>query len=151
MSEQTDKLKDIFELQAHLNDGIFKKQDIRGPDGQVLTTAALQAALARGELGPNGLTNQWLRNYLKALTEEAAELDQELLWKWWSKDKIDLQNIRVEIVDLMHFLTSLAIVSGLSADEFHRLYTAKHRVNADRQEQGYSKETKNEADNRGIV
>lgn len=148
---EADKLQDIFTLQSELNDGIFKKQDIRGPDGQVLTMAAVKAALERGELGPNGLPNLWLRNYLRALQGEATELEEELLWKWWSKDKIDLQNIRVEIVDLMHFLTSLALISGLSADDFHRLYTAKHRVNQDRQEQGYSKQTKDEADNKKIV
>jgi len=146
-----DKLQDIFSLQGELNDGIFVKQDIRGPDGKVLTMGAIHAALERGELGPNGLPNQWLRNYLRALQGESAELEQDLLWKWWSKDKIDIQNIRVEIVDLMHFLTSLALAAGLSADEFHRLYTAKHRVNQDRQDKGYSKETKDEKDNKGIV
>jgi dimeric dUTPase (all-alpha-NTP-PPase superfamily) len=148
---QTDKLRDIFELQSELNDAIFQKQDIRDRDGHVLTMAAVQTAVDRGEAGPNGLPNQWLRNYLRALQSEATEVEQELLWKWWSKDKIDLQNIRVEIVDLMHFLTSLALCSGLSADEFHRLYTAKHRVNQQRQENGYSKATKNEQDNKGIV
>jgi dimeric dUTPase (all-alpha-NTP-PPase superfamily) len=146
-----DKLQDIFTLQGELNDGIFKKQDIRGPDGQVLTMSAIRAALEKNELGPNGLPNAWLRNYLRALQAESAELEQELLWKWWSKDKIDLQNIRVEIVDLMHFLTSLALTAGLSAEEFHRLYTAKHRVNQERQDKGYSKDTKDEADNKGIV
>jgi dimeric dUTPase (all-alpha-NTP-PPase superfamily) len=148
---ETDKLKDIFTLQGQLNDGIFKKQDIRGPDGQVLTMSAIQAALERGETGPNGLPNLWLRNYLRALQGEATELEQDLLWKWWSKDKIDLQNIRVEIVDLMHFLTSLALSAGLTADEFHRLYTAKHRVNEQRQEKGYAKDNKDESDNKNIV
>jgi dimeric dUTPase (all-alpha-NTP-PPase superfamily) len=148
---ETDKLKDIFALQGELNDGIFRKQNIRGPDGQVLTMAAIQQALERNELGPNGLPNAWLRNYLRALQSEATELEQELLWKWWSKDTIDMQNIRVEIVDLMHFLTSLALSAGLSADEFHRLYTAKHRVNQERQEKGYSKQNKDETDNRAIV
>lgn len=145
-----DKLADIFQLQGELNDKIFKKQDIRDRDGKVLTMAAIQASLERGELGPNGLTNTWLRNYLKALSAEAEEVSEELLWKWWSKDQIDLQNIRVEIVDIMHFLTSLALISGLTAEEFHRLYTAKHRVNENRQEQGYSKATKDESDNKGI-
>ncbi len=148
---ESDKLHDIFTLQGELNDGIFKKQDIRGPDGQVLTMSAIRAALEKSELGPNGLPNQWLRNYLRALQAEASELEEEMLWKWWSKDKIDLQNIRVEIVDLMHFLTSLALTAGLSADEFHRLYTAKHRVNQERQEKGYSKDNKDEADNKNIV
>lgn len=148
---EADKLSDIFTLQGELNDGIFKKQDIRGPDGQVLTMATIRVALERGELGPNGLPNAWLRNYLRALQEESKELEQDLLWKWWSKDKIDLQNIRVEIVDLMHFLTSLALTAGLSAEEFHRLYTAKHRVNQQRQENNYSKDTKDEKDNKAIV
>ena len=147
----TDKLRDIFSLQSELNDAIFKRQDIHGPDGQVLTMAAIQAALERQALGPNGLPNLWLRNYLRALQSESAELEQDLLWKWWSKDQIDLQNIRVEIVDLMHFLTSLALAAGLTADEFHRLYTAKHRVNQQRQEKGYSRENKDEADNKAIV
>jgi len=146
-----DKLADIFQLQGELNDQIFKKQDIRDRDGNVLTMAAIQTALEKGELGPNGLPNTWLRNYLAALSAEAEEVKEELLWKWWSKDKIDMQNIRVEIVDIMHFLTSLALISGLTAEEFHRLYTAKHRVNQNRQDQGYSKENKNEADNKGIV
>lgn len=145
-----DKLRDIFELQSELNDGIFKKQAMHGPDGKLLTMSAIRGALERGELGPNGLPNLWLRNYLRALQGEAMELEQDLLWKWWSKDAIDIQNIRVEIVDLMHFLTSLALTAGLTADEFHRLYTAKHRVNQERQEKGYSKATKDESDNKGI-
>lgn len=148
---ETDKLHDIFTLQSELNDAIFKKQNIRGPDGQIVTMSAIRAALERNDLGPNGLPNQWLRNYLKALEGESAELGEELLWKWWSKDQIDMQNIRVEIVDLMHFLTSLALASGMTADEFHRIYTAKHRVNHQRQDEGYSKATKNEQDNKTIV
>ena len=148
---EADKLQDIFTLQGELNDGIFKKQEMRGPDGQVLTMAAIRAALERGELGPNGLPNLWLRNYLRALQEESKELEQDLLWKWWSKDKVDMQNIRVEIVDLMHFLTSLALTAGLTAEEFHRLYTAKHRVNQQRQENNYSKDTKDEKDNKAIL
>ncbi len=147
---ETDLLKDIFTLQEELNDAIFKKQNMHGPDGQLLTMGAIRAALERQELGPNGLPNLWLRNYLLALQGEATEVEQELLWKWWSKDQIDMQNIRVEIVDLMHFLTSLAITAGITAEDFHRLYTAKHRVNHDRQERGYAKHNKDEAENRAI-
>ena len=146
-----DKLEEIFTLQGELNDRIFAKQGMRGPDGQILSMAAIRAQLEKKELGPNGLPNLWLRNYLTALKAEAVETEEELLWKWWSKDQIDLQNIRVEIVDMMHFLTSLALVAGMTPEEFHRLYTKKHEVNQQRQDQGYSKDTKNEADNRGVV
>ncbi len=151
MGSPDDKLEEIFAKQAELNDAIFAKQGIRGPDGKVLTMQAIAGALEREELGPNGLPNLWLRNYLTALKAEATEVEQDLLWKWWSKDRIDLQNIRVEIVDLMHFLTSMALVAGLRAEDFHRLYTRKHEVNHQRQDQGYSKETKNEADNKGVT
>ncbi|GMV82815.1 MAG: hypothetical protein AMXMBFR7_39990 [Planctomycetota bacterium] len=150
MPESEDMLREIFQRQSQLNDEIFKKQDLRDRDGKVLTMAAIREGLEREELGPNGLVNQWLRNYLTALKAEADEVEQDLLWKWWSKDRIDLQNIRVEIVDLMHFLTSLALVSGLSPEDFHRLYTKKHEVNRNRQDQGYSKDTKNEADNKSV-
>ncbi|MCZ7646815.1 MAG: dUTPase [Planctomycetota bacterium] len=151
MPDAPDMLREIFNLQSHLNDEIFAKQDLRDREGKVLSMAAIRQGLEREEFGPNGLVNQWLRNYLAALKAEADEVGEELLWKWWSKDRIDLQNVRVEIVDLMHFLTSMALVAGLSAEEFHRLYTQKHAVNRQRQEQGYSKDTKDEADNRKIV
>jgi dimeric dUTPase (all-alpha-NTP-PPase superfamily) len=62
-----------------------------------------------------------------------------------------MQNIRVEIVDMLHFLVSLALTAGLTAEEFHRLYMAKHEVNQKRQETGYSRENKNEDENRRIV
>ena len=143
-----DKLTEIFQLQEDLNDRVFEKQSIG--DGN-LTMRDICKEANRNCLGPNDLPNTWLRNYLKALQEEAKELDAELLWKWWSKDKINMQNIRVEIVDIMHFLVSLALASGLTAEEFHRLYVAKHRVNEQRQEQGYSKETKDETDNKSVV
>lgn len=146
----SDLLREIFDKQWQLNNEIFRKQDLRDRDGRTLTMEAITAAVSRGELGPNHLPNLWLRNYLKALESEAGELGEELLWKWWSKDRLDLQNIRVEIVDLMHFLTSLALCAGLDAAEFHRLYTQKHAVNQQRQEQGYSRATKDETDNQGV-
>lgn len=150
-SAPVDKLSDIFTLQEELNDGIFKKQVITSPDGSQLTMKRIIQAVDSGRFGPNDLPNTWLRNYLLALQGESEELEVDLLWKWWSKDKIDIQNIRVEIVDMMHFVTSLALAAGLTADEFHRLYTAKHRVNHNRQEAGYSAATKDENDNKGIV
>lgn len=148
---QVDMLADIFKLQEQLNNRIFAKQGIKDRHGMDLTTAVIQTDIDTGNLGPNGFPNLWLQNYLKALEAEGEELKGSLLWKWWSKDKIDIQNIRVEIVDMMHFLVSLGLVAGLNASELHRLYTAKHRVNEQRQEAGYNQATKTEADNKTIV
>ncbi len=146
-----DRLSELFRMQEELNDGIFTTQDIRDRKGQVLTTTEIRQAINEGQLGPNGLPNEWLRHYLEADIDENRELLEALLWKWWSKDVIDLQNIRVEIIDKLHFLLSLALVAGLSADELFRLYRQKYEVNRRRQEEGYSRETKTEGDNRGIT
>ena len=44
---------------------------------------------------------------------------------------------RVEVVDLFHFLISLAQVLGMSADDVFQAYIKKNEVNFKRQESGY--------------
>jgi dimeric dUTPase (all-alpha-NTP-PPase superfamily) len=146
-----DMLHEIFSIQERLNDRTFVKNNILGSDSKPLSMESIRRAVAAGDLGPNGLPNQWLRNYLWALSDECRELDEELLKKWWSKDHVDMQNVRVEIVDMLHFLVSLAMSAGMSAEDFHRVYMKKNEVNFARQEGGYSKERKTEEDNKGVV
>jgi dimeric dUTPase (all-alpha-NTP-PPase superfamily) len=70
-------------------------------------------------------------------------------WKWWaSYQKFDKQNARVEIVDLLHFLVSLAQVMEISHEELFEAYTKKHLVNLQRQDSGYK--VKDENDNKHI-
>jgi dimeric dUTPase (all-alpha-NTP-PPase superfamily) len=147
-----DKLEELFRLQEMLNDLVFSKQDLRDKNGKLLNMASLREQSNNGEpLGPNTEVNQWLRKYLEALTDESRELGEELLWKWWSKDKLDMQNIRIEIVDQLHFWLSLAITAGMDAEKVFSIYTQKNKVNIERQNSGYNKENKNEADNKGIT
>lgn len=150
--QNPDKLSEIFRMQSLLNDHVFAKKDIRDREGHLLTMATLYAQGKEGEgkLGPNTEVNQWLRNYLEALNDESRELGEELLWKWWSKDTLDLQNIRVEIVDQLHFWISLALTAGMDADKVFDIYMQKNQVNLERQNQEYSKSNKNEKDNMGI-
>jgi dimeric dUTPase (all-alpha-NTP-PPase superfamily) len=92
---------------------------------------------------------EWMLNYCRALIQEATELTDCMPWKWWaSYQKFDKQNARVEIVDLLHFLISLAQVMEITPDELFEAYTKKHRVNLSRQESGYT--TKDENDNKHI-
>jgi dimeric dUTPase (all-alpha-NTP-PPase superfamily) len=146
-----DKFEELFRLQEILNDFVFAKQDLRDRNGKVLTMAALrEQAQGAVPLGSNTEVNQWLRKYLEALNDESKELGEELLWKWWSKDNLDMQNIRVEIIDQLHFWLSLAITAGMDAEKVFDIYMQKNKVNIERQNTNYSKENKNEADNRGI-
>ena len=102
------------------------------------------------EMMVNDLPNEWLVNYSKAIKEELLELDDELLWKWWSKDKIDMQNIRVELIDILHFLVSAMMCAGLSAEKVFDIYQQKHAINIKRQDKVYNKKVKTEDDNKGI-
>jgi len=112
-----DMLKKIFEMQTELNDYVFAKNMLSDEDGNTLAMAAIFSAINNGDLKVNELPNTWLSKYSKAMAEELKELDAELLWKWWSKDEIDIQNIRVELIDILHFLVSAMICAGLTPDE----------------------------------
>jgi dimeric dUTPase (all-alpha-NTP-PPase superfamily) len=126
MSE-LDMLRDMFQKQAELNRRI-------GVDCSNM---------------PEAEQPKWILNYCRAMTQEIAELTDSVPWKWWAKyQNFDPQNAKVEIVDLFHFLISAALVLGLSADDVHRIYLEKNRVNFQRQDSGYA--TKDEDDNKHI-
>ena len=92
---------------------------------------------------------KWVLNYTRAMSQEMAELTDSVPWKWWAKyQKFDEQNARVEVVDLFHFLISLAQVLGMSADDVFNAYVKKNAVNFQRQESGYTE--KDHADSRHI-
>lgn len=92
---------------------------------------------------------KWVLNYLRAMQQEMAELTDSVPWKWWAKyQKFDEQNARVEVVDLFHFLISMAQVLGMSADDVFAAYVKKNEVNFQRQESGYT--TKDHTDSKHI-
>ena len=124
---QPDKLEEIFRLQEALNRRL-------GVDTQNMTDEQRQ---------------QWVLNYCRAMTQEVAELTDSVPWKWWAKyQKFDKQNARVEVIDLLHFLISIAQVLEMTPDDFYDAYAKKHKVNLERQESGYH--TKDERDSKHI-
>ena len=122
-----DKLDEIFRLQEQLNKRI-------GVDTANMTDEQRQ---------------QWVLNYCRAMTQEVAELTDSVPWKWWAKyQKFDKQNARVEVIDLLHFLISIAQVLEMTPADFYEAYAKKHQVNLSRQDAGYH--TKDEHDSRHI-
>ena len=122
-----DKLDEIFRLQEQLNKRI-------GVDTAHMTDEQRQ---------------QWVLNYCRAMTQEVAELTDSVPWKWWAKyQKFDKQNARVEVVDLLHFLISIAQVLEMTPADIYEAYAKKHQVNLSRQDKGYH--TKDEHDSRHI-
>ena len=137
-------------MQTDLNDYVFKKNQIFDNSGAQLTMAAIFNAVENNALKVNDLPNKWLSNYSRAMREEINELDADLLWKWWSKDEINIQNIRVELIDVLHFLVSAMICAGLTPEKVFDVYRQKHAVNLNRQDTGYSRKSKTEDDNQNI-
>ena len=92
---------------------------------------------------------KWVLNYTRAMQQEMSELIDSVPWKWWAKyQEFDEQNAKVEVVDLFHFLISLAQVLCMSPEDVHEAYLKKNKVNHERQDSGYVK--KDEDDSRHI-
>ena len=125
--EKPDQLRELFRMQKTLNDRIGVHTDAMSEPDQT----------------------KWVLNYCRAMSQEIAELTDSVPWKWWAKyQKFDAQNARVEVVDLFHFLISLAQVLGMSADDVFKSYCKKNEVNFQRQESGYT--SKDEHDSKHI-
>lgn len=150
MNNKMDMLEHIFSLQTELNDYVFRNNKLMDAAGNDLTMASITQAVNEGRLLVNELPNTWITRYSRAMREELQELDADLLWKWWSRDDIDIQNIRVELIDILHFLVSAMICAGLTPAKVYDIYRQKHAVNLKRQDDGYSRATKDEKDNRDI-
>lgn len=119
-----DKLEHIFELQKQLNKRIGVDTDGMNEEDRI----------------------KWVLNYCRALSQEIAELTDSVPWKWWARyQKFDQQNAKVEVIDMFHFLISLAQVLGLSAEDVYNGYIKKNKINLARQESGYT--VKDEKDN----
>ena len=133
-------LEELFEHQAELNKRI-------GFDPEVLRTKF--DALTAG---------RWLNNYIIAASNELEELRNCTYWKHWCAEAKagrrfelhDLQNARVEVIDLLFFWISMAMCVGLDAHDVMELYRQKLAVNHQRQDSGYAMTGKTEDDNKAI-
>jgi len=129
-------LTEIFALQRDLNRYTFRQNELAEDYDEIPRQRRLQ--------------NRWVRNYALAMSQEIAELVDSTNWKWW-RSKVDLfdeQNLKVELVDILHFWVSACQVMGLEAEDVHRMYMQKNAVNRKRQDGGYL--VKDEADNKSI-
>lgn len=112
----SDKLELMWDMQRALNERIGIRPDDMAPTEQI----------------------QWILNYCRAMSQEIAELTDSVPWKWWAHyQTYNKENARKEVVDLFHFLISVAQVLGMSAKDVYQEYCKKHKVNIRRQETGY--------------
>ena len=131
---------ELFERQAELN-----------------KRTGFDAKALRENLDPQ-IAGVWLNNYIAAMSNELEELRDSTYWKHWCAEAKDgrrfelhdLQNARVEVIDMLFFWISLAQCVGLDAADVFELYNQKLKVNHSRQDKGYSMTGKTEDDNKNI-
>ena len=150
-------LEDIWPLQAELNSKAGFDTHALGEalaaadrDGRLDDAAELRRQVGRA-----------VKNYLDALAAECHELQECLAWKhWYAEAKqgrqyqlADLQNARVEVIDMLFFWVSLCQLLGLTPAEVFRLYQAKLAINHRRQDEKrtQAEHAAHEDENRTVV
>ena len=149
----------MFDWQRRFGDHCFEKNHITDNEGNVLTFNKIYEEYQQGKFGPNDLPNVWLKKFHECMAKELEEVEELLPWKHWSKESIAekaypdkspeerLNMLKIELVDVWHFLMSAMMCVGMGPKELHDLYIAKNKVNFDRQQKGYNTAHKTEEDN----
>lgn len=105
-----DKLTQMFEMQAGLDNRIIKERGIEKS------------------------TSEWVTGLTIAMESEIDEIRREINWKWWKNEKeIDEAALQGEVIDLWHFLLSMSRVVGLTPETIYETYMAKNAENHARQ------------------
>ena len=150
-------LEDIWPLQAELN----KRA---GFDTLALGQALVKAEQAGRQPGKDRAhteAGRALKNYIDALAGECHEMQECLSWKHWYREAKegrqyelqDLQNARVEAVDMLFFWISICQLLGLEPQDVYRLYAGKLEINRRRQDEDrrQGEHAAHEHENRAVV
>lgn len=109
--EIIDKLGVIFEMQKSFDDDVIKNRHLE-----------------------NITMQEWIQKETLAMMSELAELIDEVNFKWWKNPKdIAVDNVRDELVDILHFFVSMCIKSGMDENELFERYKNKNEENFKRQ------------------
>ncbi|MDK2820554.1 MAG: hypothetical protein PWP31_519 [Clostridia bacterium] len=107
-----DKLEHIFELQERFDTDLAKRRNLKNYDYHV-----------------------WIQKEVLAIISELGELLEEVNFKWWKNPHpLNHEAIKGELVDILHFLISMCVKSGIDAEELYKAYINKNKENFLRQQ-----------------
>lgn len=125
-----DLLQTIFDKQYELNKRILRERHDQEYD-ELCNQDNQQEDIVKQRV-------EWILNYSRAQIHESIELEDSLPWKWWKDmESIDWENIRVELIDELHFWVSKCQLVGLDPAKMAELYLKKNKLNQVRQDRGY--------------
>lgn len=118
--DSTNKLERMFDLQKQ-----FAKKFIK--------FGGLSGGLSIQE------KERWTKELLVALMDEGFEALNWTNHKHWKKPvyPINETELKYEIIDMLHFLLTLMILWGMTAEDCFSMYVAKNKENCKRQKGGY--------------
>ena len=106
-----DKLDTIFYMQKLFDDDVIKNRNLQ-------------------DIKPE----EWIQKQTLAIVSELAELLAEVNFKWWKNPKeIDKQNVKEELVDILHFFVGMCLRFGMTGQELYDIYLKKNEENFKRQ------------------
>ena len=77
---------------------------------------------------------EWIQKEVLAIVSELAELLAEVNFKWWKNPKpVNSDNVKDELVDILHFFVSMCLRAHMSPDELFERYLSKNKENFNRQ------------------
>lgn len=116
-----DKLETIFYMQKKFDDEVVEKRNLKDITPDI-----------------------WIQKETLAMISELAELIDEVNFKWWkNKKEINYDNVKEELIDILHFFSSMCLKVGMNANEVFDRYIKKNEENFKRQygqseKKGYS-------------
>jgi len=117
------RLQTTFAKQFH---SMFIKQDQKFVEDCGSATTRALTALIQGNLA--------------CISNEVEEVREWLPWKHWKRYQgfdIDLEELRMEYIDMLHFVLEGMILLGMDHKDIHRYYLSKMAENHRRQAKGY--------------
>jgi len=101
-----DKLDKIFELQERFDTDLAKRRNL-----------------------PELPWNQWIQKEVLAIVSELGELLDEVSFKWWKDEETNLEAVKEELVDILHFFISMCHKAGISSEDLYLAYLEKNKEN----------------------
>ncbi|MGM0409151.1 MAG: dUTPase [Bacillota bacterium] len=115
LKNKTDMLKDLFELQ--------KKMQLRLNDDNI-----------------PGMKPERIPMTVTSIISELGEiLEEQQAWKDWKENpnSPDLDNLRMEVADLWHFVINLTLYLGMDSEDLYQEFLDKNKINHKRQDNNY--------------
>ena len=115
----------------------FKGEDMSGMD-KLDIIFAMQEKFDQDVIKNRGLQGvtpeEWIQKQTLAMLSELAELIAEVNFKWWKNSKpVVTDNVREELVDILHFFVGMCNRSGMGSEELFARYIKKNEENFKRQ------------------